>query len=144
MRERLRRSDETGETLLELIMAVAILGVAVVAIGSGILVSVLVSDQHRKQTTADYFLHNYAETLQPLYATCSGATPPNYIGIASLVAPAGFNPPSASVKFWDPISASFSSSTCPAADPGLQQVTLTLGSSDGRATESLVVVVRAP
>lgn len=138
----IKRSDE-GETLVELIIAITILAVAVIAIGSGIALSVVVSSQHREQATADDFLHNYAETLQPLYATCSGSTPPNYVSIASLATPGGFNAPTASVKFWDPTAASFSLTSCPGTDAGLQQVTLNLTSVDNHANESIVVILRS-
>lgn len=141
MRSRLRRSDDRGETLIEMICAIAILGVCVVGIGTGIALSVRVSSLHRAQATAQAFLHNYAETLQASYTQCSGATPPNYAG--SLAYPSDFNQPTASVKFWSASTASFSSATCPATDPGLQQVSLQLTSTDGLVTESLLVVIRS-
>jgi type II secretory pathway pseudopilin PulG len=139
-----RVHGEQGETLLELIVAITILGVCVVAIGSGIAMSVKISAIHRNQATASAFLHNYAETVQGAYATCSGGSSlPNYA--AGLAAPSNFDPPTASVKVWDATTASFVASatnTCPATDPGLQQVSLTLASTDGFVSESLVVVVR--
>jgi len=135
-------SHDTGETLLELIIAVAILGIVVVAIVGGIATTILMSDLHRKQATAGAYLRNYAETLQSSYASCTSG-PPDYAAL--LTAPvSGFNPPTATVKYWDATSSSFSSSSCPPTDPGLQQITLTLAAVDSRATESLVVVVRQP
>lgn len=143
MRRRRRVRGEQGETLLELIVAIAILGVCVVAIGSGIAMSVKISAIHRNQATASAFLHNYAEAVQGSYTPCSGAIPPNYVAVGSLAPPTnGFNAPTATVTFWDPTAVSFNTGSCPGADPGLQQVTLNLASSDGLVTESLVVVVR--
>jgi prepilin-type N-terminal cleavage/methylation domain-containing protein len=49
---RLPRDSSSGETLVELLVAMSILGVAVVALVSGIGTSVLVSDVHRKEATA--------------------------------------------------------------------------------------------
>lgn len=143
MRHRLRR-DDRGETLLELVVTIAILGVCVVGIGAGIALSVKISSIHRDQATADAFLHNYAETLQNSYTPCSAGTTPDYVSIGSLAPPSGFAAPTATVKFWNPSGspASFSSASCPASDPGLQQVTLSLNSSDGFTTESLVVILR--
>ena len=43
---------ERGESLLELMISVTILGVAVVAVVAGLGTAVLVSDAHRKQATA--------------------------------------------------------------------------------------------
>jgi type II secretory pathway pseudopilin PulG len=127
------RSDDRGETLLELVVAITILGVCVVALGSAIVLSVKTSAIHRAQATADAFLHNYAETLQSSYAAC-----PNYA--SQLVAPSGFQPPSVAVKSWDATAQNFSGPAC--ADTGLQQVTLTLNSTDGYVSESLLTVVR--
>jgi type II secretory pathway pseudopilin PulG len=134
-------SNDDGETLIELIIAMAIMGIAVVAIVGGIATSILMSDIHRKETTAGAYVRDYAEAVQGSYALCVGSTAPNY---ASTLAaqPSGFSPPTATVKFWD--GTSFSRSACPATDLGLQQVTLTLSSTDSRASESIVVVVRKP
>ncbi|HEY3716594.1 MAG TPA: type II secretion system protein [Jatrophihabitantaceae bacterium] len=137
---RQRMSDDSGETLLELIVSIAILGVCVVAIGAGIALSVKTSAIHRDQTNASAFLHNFAESIQSSYTSCAGATPPNYA--TALAPPSGFNPPTAAVRFWDAAAAQFSSATCPGTDPGLQQVTLTLTSTNGYVSESLVTVVR--
>lgn len=136
--------DDLGETLLELVVTIAILGVCVVGIGAGIALSIKISAIHRNQATADAFLHNYAETLQNSYAPCTGGVAPNYVSIATLAAPSGFTAPTATVKFWNPggAPASFDSSACPATDPGLQQVTLRLNSTDGFTAESLVVILR--
>jgi type II secretory pathway pseudopilin PulG len=140
MKPRRRVEGDRGETLLELIIAILILGTCVVAIGAGITTSVKMSAIHRDQATAGAFLHNYAEGLQSLYPACSSSIATDYTG--SLAAPTGFTPPSATIKFWDPTAAKFVSGACPSPDPGLRQVSLTLASSDGFVSESLVFVVR--
>ena len=138
------RHDDRGETLLELVITIAILGVCVVGIGAGIALSIKISSIHRDQATADAFLHNYAETLQNSYTACTGGVAPNYVSIGSLAAPSGFKTPTAAVKFWNAAAspASFSTASCPASDPGLQQVTLGLDSTDGFTSETLVVILR--
>jgi hypothetical protein len=45
-------ANDRGETLLEVLIAVVIIGVAIVAIIGGLVTSVLMSDVHRKQATA--------------------------------------------------------------------------------------------
>lgn len=147
MRARLSRlREQGGESLLELVVTILILGVCVVAIGTGIALSIKISSVHRGQATAQAFLHNYAEAVQGSYTACSGGSAPNYVSVASLAAPSGFNAPTASVRFWDKDAnggqGAFDTSTCPGTDPGLQQVTFTLNSTDGNVTESLVTVVR--
>lgn len=144
MRHRIRTVDDSGESLIELVATIAILGVCVVALGTGMALSVKISSIHRDQARAQAYLHNFAEAIQNQYTTCSGGAPPNYVSLASLTAPPGFATPTAAVKFWDASAspASFTTAACPVTDPGLQRVTLGLRSADGFVSESLVVVVR--
>src|SRR4051794_7442840 len=115
MRARAAISDGRGETLLELIIAIMIMGVLVVAVGSGIAVSAKVSGLHRMQSEAGAFLHDYAESMQGTYAQCGSVATPTYSSVAdSYVAaalqpftvagltgrPNGFATPAASIKFW--------------------------------------------
>lgn len=143
IRDRRQGSADAGETLLELIITITIMGAVVVAFGSAIALSVRMSAIHRAQADAQAWLHTYAETLQSGYHACSGAVPPDYVSIGSLTAPsATFDTPTAAVKFWNPTTKAFDSTTCPATDPGLQQVTLVLTSTGGTVDESLVVTLR--
>ena len=144
MRRRcLARRAESGETLIELIVSITILGIVAVAIGSGITVSVIISDEHRKETAANAYLHDYAEALQASYANCTAGTP-NYLSPLKVSpVPTGFTTGglTESLAYWN---GTAFQSTCPVGgDGGLQQVTLKLSSTDNRASESLVVVVRS-
>ena len=136
-------TNEEGETLIELLIAVAIMGIAVVAIVGGIATTILMSDIHRKQATAGAYLRDYAETLQGSYTSCTSGAP-DYAALLAEPVGGQFTAPTATVTYWDTVSRSFSGSSCPPTDPGLQQVTLTLASADSRASESLVVVLRQP
>ncbi|MDQ1465055.1 MAG: hypothetical protein QOC73_1996, partial [Actinomycetota bacterium] len=60
---------DRGESLLELLVAIAIMGIAAVAIFGALLTSVKVSDYHRKQTSAGADVHNLAEKLTQYAAT---------------------------------------------------------------------------
>lgn len=137
-------SEDAGETLIELIIAVAIMGVAVVAIVGGIATTILMSDIHRKQATAGSYVRSYAEAVGDYVAvpgnfdpTSSPSALQTDVGFA---APTGFaatvTPP---VRCWD--GAAFG--TCDTTST-VQQVTLNVASTDSRASESLVVVVRKP
>ena len=139
MRAAAESRDERGETLLELIVAIAILGVCVVAIASGIAVSVVASRSHRDQATAGTYLHNYAEQLSSAY-TCGGSVPAPNASIQQV----GFsNTPSVAVTYWN--GTTFAGTSCSAAsDPGLAQMKITVKSLDNRVSESLVLVVRKP
>ncbi len=55
---------EAGESLVELLVTITILGVAMVAVLGSIWTSIRVADYHRKTTTADVVLRNFAEEMQ--------------------------------------------------------------------------------
>lgn len=157
-------SQDEGETLIELIIAVAIMGIAVVAIVGGIATSILMSDIHRKQATAGVYVRTYAEAVVAYVATNTSASNANFdahaspdygpskvlngLSWASFTAPnVGFDPPVISVRCWDDSHLQFPT---PPAGNGcttsstVQQLTLSVASADSRASESLVVVVRKP
>lgn len=138
LKRRLSREDD-GETLVEIVMSIAIMGICILAIGSMMVLSIKISAIHRAQATANAFLHNYAESIQSTYHPCNGcSTPPDYV--SSLAHPDNFQQPTEAVEYWDQSAGAFTS-TVPVNDPGLQQVTLTLKSTDGSVSESLVTIV---
>ena len=137
-------SSDAGETLVELIIAVAIMGITVVAIIGGIATTILMSDIHRKQATAGSYVRSYAEAVGNYVAvpgnfdpTTSPSTLQTDVGFA---APTGFAATvTAPVRCWT--GSAFG--TCLASST-VQQVTLNVASTDARASESLVIVVRKP
>ena len=143
-------TDESGESLLELLIAVAIMGIAVVAIMAGLVTSVLVSDVHRKQATAGTAVRDYAEAIQTSvaadhYVPCADAASykPDALTPA-FSAPSGFTPivVAGSVRYWN--GSSWQTSCSIASDLGLQQLTVQVTSADNRATERVTVVLRRP
>ena len=143
--------DDKGETLIELMIAVAIMGIVVVAIVGGIATSIMMSDIHRKQATAGAYVRNYAETVVAYVAAGTPASNANFAGSSPNYSPStvGFTAPAGgfvasvtSVWCWDDASNKFISS-CAAAS-SVQQVTLNIASSDSRASETLLVIVRKP
>ncbi|HEV7205256.1 MAG TPA: type II secretion system protein [Jatrophihabitans sp.] len=137
MAEHRPRHEERGETLLELIVAIGILGVCVLAVGTGLALAIKVSSTHREAADAGTYLHNYAEQLSASYV-CGTAVPAPAAGVAM----PGFGTPSVSVTYWD--GSAFTLASCPGTDPGLEQMKISLASSDSRVTQSLIVVVRKP
>ena len=130
-------ADDRGATLLEVLMAVVILGITAAAVLGGLLTSVTVSDVHRKQATAGVVARDYAENVAGRgYVECGG--PADYaVAPAAVPVPAGYTAGVTSVEYWN---GGAWSGSC--ASTGLQRVTVAASSDDGRVTERSVVVVR--
>ena len=138
MKLRCELGDDSGLSLVELLVAVAIIGVAFVAILGGMTTAVLVSDIHRKQATAGTVLREYAEAVEAAaYQPCTAGGQPGY----GFSAPADFNASMGTVQVWNGNTpAQFVD--CSASDPGLQRMQLTVTSDDGRASETVQILKR--
>jgi prepilin-type N-terminal cleavage/methylation domain-containing protein len=134
-------ADDRGETLLELLIAVVIMGVAVVAVAGALVNSVQLSDVHRKQATAAAAVRDYGEAITNAvagggYVACAG--PGSYA--TGFAVPSGYAKSVVSVRYWNGSAWQAGCTT----DTGLQQLTIKVSSADDRAGEQLVVVVRKP
>lgn len=141
-----QRPDD-GFSLIEVLVAVALLGIAVAAILGGMMTSLLATDVHRKQATGETVLRSYAEATkshaQANYAPCATTYTPAY------TAPAGFSATT-------PVPVSYRSgatwvnasetplSGCTATSDVVQMLDITVASDDGRSVESTQIVVRRP
>lgn len=139
-----REQGDRGETLVELLAAVTILGIAGVAVMAGLQLSVKASDIHRKQTTGGAVVRNYAEAINAWVAAgnwveCSSATGATYQADAIFVAPPRYERSALAVQA---VHSDGAVSPCPAADTGVQRITLSVRSVDDRASEKLVIVIR--
>jgi Tfp pilus assembly protein PilV len=137
-------TDDRGETLLEILVAVVLLGVAVVSVVGALLTTVQMSDLHRKQASAAVAARDYAETVERRvaaggYVGCAAASAyqPSAVAFGT---PAGYTASTTSVRYW---SGSGWTAAC-SADQGLQLATLEVRSADGRADERTAVVLRRP
>ncbi len=146
---RTHRRNERGETLVEMLVALIILGVAAVAILAGLQLSVTTSDIHRKQTTGGAYARSYAEAIQRYvasapdhYVACAGADvyAPVTVGFAAEL-PAGYTATQLPAKRVAPEG---SAGPCSGNDTGVQQIDVTVSSQDGRAAERLTVILRRP
>ena len=141
---RARWGDQRGESLLELLVAVVIMGVTVAAVVGALAVAARTSDIHRKQATSGASARDYAETAGRRVAggAYTGCAPTSAFAAATVgfAVPAGYTASVVSVRYWD--GSSFA--TACGTDTGLQQVVVQLASTDGRATERATVVVRKP
>lgn len=137
-------SDDRGDTLIEVLIAIVIMGIAAAGIFGGLLTSVNLSSYHRSQSSAGVAVRNYGEAVVNYvgasgYSSCAtvSAYAPATVGYA---APSGYTASTVTVQYW---TGSVWSSSC-ATDLGLQQLTLKVVPTNSRAAETLTVVVRKP
>jgi prepilin-type N-terminal cleavage/methylation domain-containing protein len=148
----LGRGDR-GDTLIEVLVAVSILGVAMIAVTGGMATSIIVSDIHHKESVSGTALANFAEALQAapyVAAVCPLAVPASYATatVSGTAIPGGYtatilNTTAKPFDYWNATTLQFQS-TCPATDGGAQRLWLQVSSSDGRAVETVQLVKRKP
>lgn len=136
--------DEDGMTLIEIVVSIAILGLAVAAVMGGMMTSILSADVHRKQATGETVVRAYAELAKEYarlnYAPCPAGNTYN-VGF-SASAPAGYTAEPVLVEYraasgaWVP--------SCPGGTDLVQRLTVVLRSNDARSNESVQFVVRKP
>ncbi|MFE3764579.1 prepilin-type N-terminal cleavage/methylation domain-containing protein [Streptomyces sp. NPDC059104] len=115
-----RRRGEEGETLIEVLVAVVLMGVAFVTIFGGIGTAIISSVRQQKVTGADSVIRSAAEkVVSDPYVSCAG-------GYETPVPPPGYTM-TVTIEYWDGVGAF--AKACPTADTGVQKVTLTLHST---------------
>jgi Tfp pilus assembly protein PilV len=138
---------DSGETLIELLVAIVVIGIGVTALLGAWQIAVSSSSLTSNRSKAEAVLRSWAESVATVTDTGAAAYVP-CAGPASIPAasglPSGFTAVVAGVKYW---TASGWSSTCPSPDLGAQRVSLTVTSPSGLypgISQSLDVVRRRP
>ncbi|HWC33725.1 MAG TPA: type II secretion system protein [Mycobacteriales bacterium] len=135
-------NPDRGETLIEVILAVAIIAITAVALMGSVLTSITSSGEHRTLAANDVYVKSYADAAQqqiqrqanPIYAKCAttyAVTKPSGI-------PASWTVGITSIKYW---SGSAWSTSC-SGDPA-QLITVAVTSPTQLST-SLSFAVRDP
>lgn len=147
VRRRLASRSDAGVTLIETLVALSILSIAGVAIMAGLQLTVKSSDIHRKQATGGAYVRSYAEAIEKYlnteshYVGCAGASAYS-LGDIGFTPPPGYVAEHTAATPLDGGGAVITTGSCPSRDAGVQRLTLTVRSLDGRATEMLTIIVR--
>lgn len=146
-RSHVRRDD--GETLVEVLVAIVIMGIGAVAILGAFEFSIKVSVISRGESQSQAAVRSFAEAIQNSLNTSGTYTkcaPLNKYKTSTTTAqiPSGYTATQAAAQSW---TGSGWTSSCPSADPGVQRVVLTVTNNGIRGngvTEQLTVILRKP
>ncbi|WP_030727922.1 hypothetical protein [Streptomyces sp. NRRL S-237] len=115
-----RPRGEEGETLVEVLVAVVLMGVAFVAVLGGVGTAIISSVTQQKVTGADAVVRSAAEKIVSApYVSCAS-------GYDTPTPPAGYTV-TVKIEYWDGVGAF--GRPCPTADTGVQKITLTVHST---------------
>ena len=115
--------DDRGETLIELLVAMLIMGTATVAVVGGLGTAILMSDVHRKQATIAVYMDTYAAKINGAVALANG-----YKDCAGTTSYGSYDPglpykaKIESVTFWN--GTTYTKPCTIGSDPGVQLLTL--------------------
>ncbi|MEX2267139.1 MAG: type II secretion system protein [Acidimicrobiia bacterium] len=134
---------ERGDTLVELLITITVVGITATALLAGFATAIRLSGTHRGQANADVVLVSAADSVKnQAYVACPLVTVLSYNPTQGVTLPSGWaasNVTITSVKGWN--GSAFV--TCPLIDGKLQLITITASTPGGGAsTESVDVVKR--
>lgn len=139
----LRLRSESGDTLVEVLLTVVIVGIAFVALLAGLGTSVRLSGVHRGQANADIAIVSAADAVktQP-YVPCPDVTTASYSPTAGVSLPPGWSASNLTITAvygWN----GQQFTPCQKEDGGLQLVSILATTPDGKSTEAIDVVKRS-
>jgi type II secretory pathway pseudopilin PulG len=150
-------SSEAGESLVELMVTIAIMGTAMVAILGALWTTLRVADYNSKSSSADAALREFAEQLKQPNATDTFTYVPCTTAGAQVTYPT-FDPPApyehydatvTKVRYLTGYTAANEpvwANACPATDLGLQEITLKVTGPDNdpdiKSTDTVTIVKR--
>jgi Tfp pilus assembly protein PilV len=129
--------QDAGESLVELLVSITIMGIAVTAVLGGIGMAASASSTHENLAKAQNLLRDWAETL-----TYSPSCPP---AVNPFVAPTGYTKDSPTFQYWSDTNRDFSGAC--SATTGLYRVKLSITPTGGQGAgiaQTLDVTMRRP
>jgi type II secretory pathway pseudopilin PulG len=135
-----RRRSEAGDTLIELLIAMAIMTLTGASILGAFVTSINASTQHRQLATINTLLRSYAEVAtyqiqlqpSPLYQSC--ATPSTYTSgtyaMSNLPSSSGFTITLSTIQYWNSSTKSFGA-TCVSGSIQPELLTITATGTAG-------------
>jgi prepilin-type N-terminal cleavage/methylation domain-containing protein len=139
-----RPTGDRGETLIEVLVAVMIMGVGVVVLLGGLGTSIRMSALHRHQASATTYLRAYAEAVQAAvdraptaYVPCAGLG--SYGGVYT-TGDTDYTPRVLSVRYWN--GSAFGDLCTVVTDSGVQQVVLSIENPE--QPETMTIIIRKP
>ena len=141
----LRRFSDTGESLIELLVSIVIMGIAVTAILGAITMSATASSLHKNEAQSQTLVRNWAEKVSDdSRSSAFWACPDPVIPLATGL-PTNYTP-SLSVSYWNPATMKFDGVSC-TSDKGLRKIKLTVSAPASLGPgfdQSISLVVRNP
>jgi type II secretory pathway pseudopilin PulG len=128
-----RASRDAGETLIEIVISIAIMGIAFVALMGGMLTAVSMSTLHRQQADAQLQLVSALEQVKSApYVDCAiNTTYPRPAGVTNEI-----------VEYWNGIDFGTTCYDASVTYYSTQRITVTVKSDDGRVTRSETILKR--
>lgn len=147
---------EAGDTLVEVLIAMAILGITVTALLSALLTTITSASEHRSVASIDTVARSYAEQLKydvelqssgsNWFIQCAPVTNTTYNGHTFSPPPnqpAGYTVVIQGIQYWNGSTNSFDASCGPNDMTGFQLVTLSV-TAPNEISDTLSVGVRQP
>lgn len=119
-------------TFIEVLIAVALLGVIVVTLMAGLSSIALATAHHRQQTTLDLLVRSDAEYIK---SQAYSPKPAKYTNISA----AGYSFSITQVLYWDPASRTFAAGNL---DNGLQEIFVTVNAPGGGSERIILLKVQ--